>query len=120
MRIPKRYGESRIDKCPFCGTAATTNNPEGVPVCSKHKDSKLPPMRCICGECLDLKKGKWGPYFSCIRCGNIAFRKALEANPDLSKEDSKETSQKKAGPAYKVIHKSEKETTITSDELDFY
>ncbi len=118
MRIPKRYGESKVDRCPFCNSTAVANSPEGVPVCSKHKDKKLPPLKCICGEYLDLRTGKWGPYFHCIRCGNITFKKALEVNPDLKAKTTQ--GQEKAKPLYRAEHKSKKEIVLTSDELDFY
>ncbi|MFP4424031.1 MAG: hypothetical protein ACLFP2_02245 [Candidatus Woesearchaeota archaeon] len=80
MRIPKRYGESKVDKCPFCSERAIAMNKQGIPVCRKHTDRELGLMRCICGEILDLKHGKYGPFFTCMSCGPINMRKALEIN----------------------------------------
>ena len=108
MRIPKRYGESRVDNCPFCGKIAVVRNKEGVPTCSAHKSEKLKEMKCICGNWLELRKGKYGPYFFCIKCGNINFRKAIEANAS-----SKSTQTKR------VSSYAPKEITVTSDQLDY-
>ena len=80
MRIPKRYGQSQIAKCPFCGEMATLSNPQKVPVCIKHKNSELNAMKCACGSYLDMKHSKYGPFFVCINCGPINMRKALETN----------------------------------------
>ncbi|MBU0616016.1 MAG: hypothetical protein KJ601_08060 [Nanoarchaeota archaeon] len=78
MYIPKRYGQSRIDKCPFCEKTAVTKNKQGIPVCAVHKDSELKDIKCACGSWLDVREGKFGPYFFCINCGNISFKKAME------------------------------------------
>ena len=69
-----------MDKCPFCGVEATTANSQGVPVCSKHKGKTLDNLKCVCGEYLDVKNGKYGVYFSCMNCGNMNLRKVLEIN----------------------------------------
>ena len=80
MRIPKRYGEYKIDKCPFCGKQATTRNKQQIPVCAAHKDQVLEGLKCSCGSWLDVKVGKWGPYFVCLKCGNINFKKGMDMN----------------------------------------
>jgi len=77
MRIPKSYGQSKIDTCPFCEKRAVTSNEQGIPVCLNHKTKKLLDIKCICGEWLDVKAGKWGPYFYCMNCGNISFKKGM-------------------------------------------
>lgn len=110
MRIPKRYGQSHVDRCPFCESIAVTESIDGVPVCAKHKEAKMPELRCACGEYLDLMKGKFGSYFRCMRCGNISFRKAMEMNPGL------ESSPKEKKQA---ANETKKEITVRSDELDF-
>lgn len=86
MRIPKRYGESQVVNCPFCGKTAVTKNSQQVPVCTAHKDNELKNLKCVCGEWLDILPGKWGPYFRCLTCGNINFKKGLEMNPKLKLE----------------------------------
>ncbi len=81
MRIPKTYGQSQITKCPFCGNQSTATNNQKIPVCVKHKDTAIGVMKCMCGSYLDMKIGKWGPFFICINCGSINMKKALEINP---------------------------------------
>lgn len=76
----KVYGSYKVESCPFCGEPAYNVNPEGVPVCKDHKNRKLPAMRCACGEYLDMKKGKFGVFFTCFNCGAINARKAYEMN----------------------------------------
>ena len=88
MRIPKRYGEYRREECPFCGKQSITKNPQGVPVCLKHKERLLDGLKCVCGEWLDLRQGKWGPYFFCNKCGNINFKRALELNPQIRESNN--------------------------------
>ena len=62
MYIPKRYGESRTENCPFCDSRATTTNDQNVPVCMKHKNKLLDDLKCVCGRWLDLKDGKFGCF----------------------------------------------------------
>ena len=117
MRIPKRYGQSKIDNCPFCNKRALTSNSQGVPVCLEHKGKELNDLKCACGDWLDIRTGKFGPYFVCIRCGNISFRKAMEMNPDLGKEPDNEEKtdnrkQKKALPPKDIV--------ITSDDVEYF
>ena len=80
MYIPKRYGMSKIDSCPFCQKNATTLNSQKVPVCSMHKQDQLDGLKCICGSTLDILNGKFGVFFSCMKCGNISLKKVLEFN----------------------------------------
>jgi ribosomal protein L37AE/L43A len=83
MFIPKRYGESHIDNCPFCGRQAFVKNSQGIPVCKDHKDSELFGLKCVCGETLDMMKGKFGVFFNCLRCGNMNMKKTLEINSNV-------------------------------------
>ncbi|MFP4111657.1 MAG: hypothetical protein ACLFPQ_03310 [Candidatus Woesearchaeota archaeon] len=76
----KIYGQSRVDSCPFCGAQSTTKNKQGLAVCLKHKDAVLNDMKCACGKWLELRTGKWGSYFNCLKCGNINMRKVFEFN----------------------------------------
>ena len=80
MYIPKQYGKSKIDNCPFCERQATTLNKQKIPVCMVHEDSVLGDMKCVCSEYLELMNGKYGIYFNCLRCGNINKRKVFEIN----------------------------------------
>ncbi|HLD43631.1 MAG TPA: hypothetical protein VJB08_06645 [Candidatus Nanoarchaeia archaeon] len=103
----KVYGQSRIESCPFCGKSAVAKNNQGVPVCAGHTQSTLPDMKCLCGEWLDVRSGKWGVYFSCMNCGNINFRKGLDMNPPI---EPKETKQERTPT----------ETTISSDDARYF
>ena len=98
--IPKRYGETKNESCPFCGKQGIMKNSQGIPVCKNHKKSELNDFKCVCGEYLDLLEGKYGPYFRCMNCGNINFNKGIEMNRGVGAKKSK------------------KETTVRSDEVD--
>lgn len=78
MRGKKVYGQSREDTCVWCGKRATVANDAGLLVCPTHKNNEMPTIRCTCGDWLDLKAGKFGPYFNCFNCGNISFAKGME------------------------------------------
>ncbi len=128
MRIPKRYGQSRIENCPFCGKAGVMKNKQGVPVCLKHKDSYLDGLKCVCGEYLEVRSGKFGAYFTCMNCGNVNFKKAMEMNPELMEKAEVETneekvSDKKESDRVKAWDEKrrgpKKEIIVRSDELDF-
>ena len=80
MYIPKQYGKSKIDVCPFCDEQAFTLNKQKIPVCNKHRHAVLGGMRCICSEYLELKTGRYGTYFNCLNCGNINSKKIFNIN----------------------------------------
>jgi len=92
MRYRKTYGQSKVDKCIFCGKQSTTTNPQDIPVCIAHKNSEMGEMKCACGDYLDLMHGKYGPFFKCERCGIINMKKAFALNPikDVTKKEEKE------------------------------
>ncbi len=92
MRIPKRYGEGRVEKCPFCRQQATAVNAQGIPVCPSHKGAELGEMKCVCGEYLDIKKGKFGIFFSCLNCGSMSPGKSFEINAVRDVSESKKNS----------------------------
>lgn len=94
MYIPKRYGESKTNKCPFCGRDAFLQNSQKIPVCKEHKDMLLKDMKCACGSWLDMRKGKYGVFYTCLSCGSVNMNKALEIN-DLN-ENALYKIQKKA------------------------
>ena len=118
MYIPKRYGESRVDSCPFCKQHATATNSQGVAVCIKHKNELLPDMKCACGGYLDLRKGKFGAYFNCLRCGNVSMSKALEINevkPSKPDEEKSEPAPSKPTEPFKP-----KEWIVRSDDPRYF
>ncbi|MBT7902831.1 hypothetical protein HN587_03135 [Candidatus Woesearchaeota archaeon] len=80
MYMRKQYGQSKVDECPFCGKQAITTSKEGIPVCLKHKNAVLNLMKCLCGEYLDLKIGKFGFFFICSNCGTMNSNKVFSFN----------------------------------------
>ncbi len=74
----KVYGESQVQSCAFCASVATQRSDVGVYVCHRHKQQRLEEIKCTCGNWLEQKSGKFGPYFNCFKCGNINFRKGME------------------------------------------
>ena len=80
MRYKKIYGASQKTSCPFCGDTATTTNFQKIPVCLAHKHEELNDLKCACGDWLDIKFGKFGPFFVCMNCGPISFSKGLDLN----------------------------------------
>lgn len=75
----KVYGESQEVVCPFCGGQATAKNAQGIPVCHRHTSNEIN-LKCACGEWLDVKEGKYGTFFLCLRCGPVSPKKAFEIN----------------------------------------
>lgn len=80
MHIPKVYGQSKASGCLFCGKQSIRMNEQGIPVCITHKEAVLNDFKCACGRWLDLREGKWGPYWLCQDCGIVPMRKAIEFN----------------------------------------
>ncbi len=126
MRFKKVYGVSKIDKCPFCGKTATVENAQGVPVCLNHKTNSLD-LKCVCGEWLDIKKGKFGAFCVCIKCGAMSLSKALSMNPPIKEQpnlNSNNSFNSTKNSSYsndsdKNRNNQSKNITVTSDELDF-
>lgn len=75
----KTYGSYQEIICLFCGQRSTSENPQGLPVCRHHKNDEIN-LKCVCGEWLDVKKGKYGAFFVCMNCGPVNYRKGLEIN----------------------------------------
>ncbi len=118
--IPKRYGESKVDRCPFCDRQAFSKNDQDIPVCKEHVRRGLPPMKCMCGETMDMLQGKWGVFFSCIKHGNMNLRKALEMNPIGPSPESRAPASSSSSLRKTDAEPSErKEITVRSDELDW-
>jgi predicted RNA-binding Zn-ribbon protein involved in translation (DUF1610 family) len=84
MAPKKVYGQYQQPTCPFCGKLAIQRNSQGLSVCKEHKDEQLKSMKCTCGSWLDLREGKYGPFFVCVNCGCISMRKALEMKKILT------------------------------------
>ena len=116
MYIPKKYGQSKVDKCPFCDKHATNTNRQKVPVCQSHKDEYLDGLKCVCGSTLEVLHGKFGVFFSCIKCGNMNLKKVMEINaikPKL-KENNEVYSKKN------FQSQNKKEMTVRSDDPRYF
>ena len=122
MYIPKRYGESKIETCPFCGRQSIIKNSQGVPVCRDHKDEKLPEMKCVCGSYLMMQEGKFGVYFNCMKCGNLSLKKVLDINPNIM--HAEKTKEKIVRPEIGKIQNSSRpesrEQTVRSDDPRYF
>lgn len=120
MRYKKVYGQSKKEECPFCGEPGLLKNPQGVPVCKAHQSQRLPDIKCVCGEYLDLFEGKWGPYFRCLNCGNHSFRKGLSMGKIMPADDSSKPDGGNKQDDSQETPVKRRETTIRSDQLDAY
>src|SRR3989344_1993490 len=78
FKAKKEYGESKIESCPFCGRMATQKSEQGLAVCPRHVKIRMDDRKCVCGQRLEFREGKFGPYFNCIKCGNISFDKGMK------------------------------------------
>ncbi|MFH1276467.1 MAG: hypothetical protein ABIH82_05130 [Candidatus Woesearchaeota archaeon] len=129
FKAKKVYGQSKQDLCAFCGSIATQTTENGILVCRHHRESKLEEIKCTCGSWLEQKSGKFGPYFSCINCGNINFNKAMEMKSVMPKVDAKkefvpsttykESFQDRENRVRREERKP-KEITITSDDVEYF
>lgn len=114
MFIPKKYGQSKVDKCPFCQKQATAINSQKVPVCQLHKEEMLDNLRCACGSPLETLHGKFGVFFSCMKCGSMNMKKVLEFNEIRPKMQNGNFSQRN-----EKTQKS-KEMTVRSDDPRYF
>ena len=116
MYIPKKYGQSKIDLCPFCGKSATIKNSQDVPVCYSHREEFLEGLKCACGSILELLRGKFGIFFSCIKCGNMNMKKVLEINE--VKPKLKDSGEHQSKSIFQQHNK--KEITVRSDDPRYF
>jgi hypothetical protein len=132
MHLPKRYGQSSVAQCPFCGGQAYAKNEQNVPCCTKHKHLKLPDLKCICGGWLDQRESKFGVFFTCMKCGPISFSKMMDTNGDkiravLGEKTAPVSKPASQGGAYmqggtlrdRIKAKIARGEPLTPDELDF-
>jgi topoisomerase IA-like protein len=115
FKLKKQYGNYKTLTCSFCGRTATQQTEQGVEVCHKHTHEKVEEIKCTCGSWLELKNGKFGPYFNCINCGNLNYQKGMEM---------KEITGKKEVPQKTVEHRKEpqksKEITISTNDPQYF
>lgn len=137
FRVPKKYGQSKTNTCPFCNRLATAKNKDGQDVCSQHKRETMPEIRCSCGSWLELLSGKFGPYFNCLNCGNINYQKGMEMkNLPINQRSNVKTQEKKVTvikernsvikkksryPSnYELEQENKKEITVTSRDREYF
>lgn len=136
MHLPKRYGQSSVAACPFCGGQSYAKNKQNVPTCTKHKDLALPDLKCVCGKWLDQRESKFGVFYTCMSCGPVSFSKMMETNGDKIREalakggrasDTGATKPASQGGSYmqggtlrdRIKQKIARGEPLTPDELDF-
>lgn len=65
-----------MEKCIICNGMCTEYTSQGLPVCKKHKGYSAMSLKCpVCQGSLDVRKGKWGVFFTCISCGVFSIAK---------------------------------------------
>ncbi len=112
MRYRKVYGQSREETCMFCDKPATTENSQGLPSCKLHIKELLADRKCVCGEYMDIKKGKFGAFFLCANCGPVSIKKSEEMENGDYKLNKKFRKQQKTKyiPKEKLSEEKPKET----------
>jgi hypothetical protein len=76
----KQYGQSQVERCPFCEKRALAKNDQGFAVCMQHKNAVMNDMLCLCGTVLAVHQGKWGAFFVCSNCGALNKKKVFGNN----------------------------------------
>ncbi len=140
MRYRKKvYGSYKRITCPFCERGATHKNEQGLDVCHKHTKEVFQEIKCLCGSWLELRSGKFGAYFNCIKCGNMNYDKAMtikertdkrfageiEKNkPELSESKNNNFEKECYGSTNNFNKKREKnkpkEIIITSNDVEYF
>ena len=111
---------------------ATQKNEQGLDVCHQHVKQSMEEFKCTCGSWLELRAGKFGPYFNCMNCGNMNYAKAMEikevttvSSDDISKEievlkEKTIVKEKVVQKKYNFTEKKSKETTISTDDVEYF
>ena len=126
MRYRKKvYGSYKKITCPFCERNSTQKNEQGLDVCHLHTKQVFPEIKCLCGSWLELRSGKFGAYFNCLKCGNMNYDKAMtiKENTDkkFEKEIEKNQPESKIERVYsKTTVKKKKEIVITSNDVEYF
>lgn len=118
FRRKKTYGSYKESFCPFCGKIATSKNEQDLNVCRLHTKQKIEEIRCTCGSWLETRSGKFGPYFNCIKCGNINYNKGLamkEMTTPIKVEEPQKIEVKKES-----FKEERKETIISSRDVEYF
>ncbi len=112
--LPRRYGESKVAQCVFCPHTAYAYNAQRLPVCKDHKDQTLGDLVCYCKETLEIKMGKFGPFFLCPNCGPISLAKAQDLIQGAA------APAKLSAPAPSAPEKSAREETVQPDDPRYF
>ncbi|HLD39938.1 MAG TPA: hypothetical protein VJB13_02250 [Candidatus Nanoarchaeia archaeon] len=127
FRRKKSYGEYQVAHCPFCQKIATFKNEQGLNVCKAHLQQKMEEIRCTCGSWLENRSGKFGPYFHCVKCGNINYNKGLamkEMTTPIKVDEPKkmitEFSEYKKKKEPVDDYEERKETIISSRDSEYF
>ncbi len=80
MYIPKKYCSYQKNVCVFCGKTSTVTNAQGLLTCIADQRKTLEEKKCACGEMLELKQGKYGPFFLCRSCGPMSLKKSMDSD----------------------------------------
>lgn len=126
FRRKKTYGDYKVSHCPFCDKIATQKNEQGLDVCRLHTKEKIEEIKCTCGSWLDTRSGKFGPYFHCVKCGNINYNKGMamkEMTTPIKVEEPKiktEFSEYKKKKESVDDYEDRKETIISSRDSEYF
>lgn len=125
--VKKTYGSYKVAHCPFCDKIATSKNEQGLDVCRMHTKQKIEEIRCTCGSWLETRSGKFGPYFNCIKCGNINYNKGMamkEMTTPIKVDEPKkvitEFSEYKKKKEKVEDLQERKETIISSRDVEYF
>ena len=120
FRRKKTYGTYKTSTCPFCSRVATHKNEQGLDVCHQHLKEQMQEFKCTCGSWLELRTGKFGAYFNCMRCGNMPIQKGMEIR-GITRVGLPEGMEDKSTPKAKSREKKDKtETTISTDDVEYF
>jgi len=133
FRAKKSWGNYKTASCPFCGKISTQTTEQGLNVCRNHTNQKLEEIRCTCGSWLEQRSGKFGPYFNCLKCGNISYNKGMEIKSMTTVTFAKELKEIESKPIQKNSYENRyahlkekkeptkrKEITISSNDVEYF
>jgi len=124
FKAKKVYGQSKVSRCPFCDKLSTRKSEQGLDVCPQHVKTVLEEIKCVCGSWLEVRAGKFGPYFNCMNCGNMNYAKGMEMKSLMIKDRPKNVIVDKPKSSYSSYDsfkkKERKEITITSDDVEYF
>jgi hypothetical protein len=116
FKAKKVYGNYKTTTCPFCSRVATQKNSQGLDVCHLHTKSVQEEIKCTCGSWLEVRSGKFGPYYNCINCGNMNYNKAMEIKA-VTMKDKPAVVEK---PKISSRNNTKKEITIDTNDVEYF